>query len=135
MKRVIIESPFRDSPERALTFARAVALACVHKGESAWGSHMIWPQFLPETPEERALGIEAGHAWGEVADIHAFYTDLGWSGGMISALSLCLLKGWYFELRTLRPMPVALPIEGDFTYDDMMTIERSVRENYHGQDY
>lgn len=135
MRLVIIESPFRDNPERSLKYLRDIALACVKMGESAWGSHMIWPQILAEDEESRNLGIRAGFAWGHVADVHAFYTDLGWSSGMMNALKLSFTCRWRFEIRALR-MSVALPPGFDtWDADYQKLVRAAVRENYHGQTY
>jgi hypothetical protein len=103
MKRVILESPFAGGVPFNLKYARECAHHCVTKrGESAWGSHMIWPQFLnDEDPAERNLGIEAGFAWSEVADYHVFYTDYGWSQGMQRALAHCLQRRKHFVIRSL----------------------------------
>ena len=36
-------------------------------------------------PVERQLGIKAGYYWMQLADVVIFFTDLGWSPGMLTA--------------------------------------------------
>jgi hypothetical protein len=109
MKRVILESPFVGDIQANLEYARKCALDCLKRGESAWGSHMIWPQFLDDSdPRERELGMRAGRAWSDLADFHAFYTDRGWSRGMLVGLEHCLCMRKHFVIRALR-LPSSLP--------------------------
>lgn len=99
MKRVIIESPYAghgDSDyERRLatrvniTYARACVRDSVIRGEAPIASHLLFTQagiLNDDIPAERELGIAAGLAWREVADLSVFYTDRGWSRGMLAAL-------------------------------------------------
>lgn len=58
---------------------------CFLRGESPYASHLLFTQehvLSDNIPEERRLGIDAGLAWGEKADLTAVYTDLGVSEGM-----------------------------------------------------
>jgi len=52
-------------------------------------------------PEERRLGMEAGFCWARVADLRAFYADLGFSGGMTEAQKLAQELGQKTEKRYL----------------------------------
>lgn len=48
-------------------------------------SHLLYTQYgilKDRDPEERKLGIEAGLAWGPVADATVVYMDRGFSPGM-----------------------------------------------------
>ena len=104
MKRVIIESPFAGDIERNKSYAFKAALDALSRGESPFGSHIFFPQFLDEfDPEQRKLGIDAGYAWWESADLIAFYTDLGWSPGMCKARDRCWALPKPFATRSLRP--------------------------------
>jgi len=101
MKLVIIESPFKGDTARNKRYLRSCIRDCLKRGESPYASHRMLTDALDDDiPEERALGIEAGLAWAHVrqpvfdsdpADgyilrynlvCHAFYIDLGFSGGM-----------------------------------------------------
>jgi hypothetical protein len=83
--RVLIESPFAGDVETSLRYVRACMADCLARGEAPFASHALYTQagVLDDTiPEQRHLGIEAGLAWGEVADRTAVYVDLGMSAGM-----------------------------------------------------
>lgn len=106
MKLVIVESPYGSTIQadryRNVQYTHEACRDCLMRGESAWGSHIIWTQFLDDSiPEERNLGILAGLAWSRVADYHAFYTDRGWSNGMLTALQHCLDNQKAFRIRSL----------------------------------
>jgi hypothetical protein len=69
MRRVILESPFRGvdqlQTDRNIRYARACMLDALRRGESPLASHLLWPGILDDAhPTERAVGIEAGLAWG-----------------------------------------------------------------------
>lgn len=85
MKRVIVESPFAGDVERNLRYVRACMRDCLLRGEAPFASHALYTQLgvLDDTiPEQRKLGMDAGFAYRHVADVTAFYVDLGWSRGM-----------------------------------------------------
>lgn len=97
MKLVIVESPYAaDTPEALsanVSYARDACLDCLDKGESPYASHLFWPQMLDDSiGDERRLGIQAGLAWSRAADYHVFYTDKGWSQGMLDALKYCIVN-------------------------------------------
>jgi hypothetical protein len=94
MKKVIIESPYAGDIENNVEYARKCIKDSLLRGEAPIASHLLYtqPGILDDNkPEERKLGIEAGFAWLDVAEIHAFYVDLGWSKGMRSALAKALV--------------------------------------------
>jgi hypothetical protein len=67
VRRVIVESPFAGDIEANVIYARAAVRDCVLRGEAPIASHLLFtqPGILDDNvPEERALGIEAGLAWG-----------------------------------------------------------------------
>ena len=108
MIRVIVESPFAPRDGRSvddhIDYARRCVRDCVLRGEAPIASHLLFTQpgiLKDEIPDERALGIEAGLAWAPVADCSVFYTDCGWSSGMLSALHRTLHGGRPFRLRAL----------------------------------
>lgn len=108
MKRVIVESPY-ENPNPAIVaenvrYARAAVRDCVHNDEAPIASHLLFTQegILDDgISGERELGIAAGLAWVHVADLSVFYTDRGWSSGMLAALEKCVLDMREFEFRAL----------------------------------
>lgn len=106
MKLVIVESPYgapsQTERDYNTQYAYLACRDCLERGESAWGSHLIWPQFLDDNnPENRRVGIHAGLAWSRAADYHVFYTDRGWSSGMLAALDHCITNQRPLRLRAL----------------------------------
>lgn len=89
-KRVIVETPFKGAtPEeeaRNIEYARACARDClVNHCEAPFLSHLIYTQpgiLRDGVEEERWHGINAGLAWGDVAEATIVYLDLGVSKGM-----------------------------------------------------
>lgn len=86
---VIIESPFRATPENSeadhIEYARRAMRDSILRGEAPFASHLLYTQegILDDTiPSERTLGIEAGHAWMKHCSYVAVYTDLGITPGM-----------------------------------------------------
>ena len=121
MKLVIIESPYAGKSRwkivRALRtaenveFARACLRDSLRRGEAPIASHLLYTQrgvLRDSIPAERAQGIAAGLAWARVADFQAFYTDFGWSSGMLAALRATLEAKSEFVIRGLGGDP-ALP--------------------------
>lgn len=103
-KLVIVESPFAGDIERNVWYARACLADSLHRGEAPLASHLLYTQpgvLLDHVPGERTLGIEAGLAWGRVADITAVYLDLGISSGMEVGISRADLEGRPVEYRSL----------------------------------
>lgn len=95
---VVIESPFKgETPEiheRNLRYLKACMLDSLSRGEAPFASHMLYTQVLNDhIPEERALGIRAGLAWGTRADTTAVYTNLGVSPGMQIGIDHALREG------------------------------------------
>lgn len=98
---VILESPYAGSVERNVHYARRAMRHSLSLGEYPIASHLLYtqPGILDDLdPAQRSLGIEAGLAWRRVADRAVFYTDLGWSAGMIAARQVYMAEGKpYFE--------------------------------------
>ena len=103
---VIIESPYRGPGARLrsenMEYARSCLRDSLMRGEAPIASHLLYPQVLnDDVQEERDLGIECGLAWKHVCDLHVFYTDLGWSTGMLLAYIDQKAEGKPSELRSL----------------------------------
>ena len=102
MKRVVIESPYAGDVERNMRYLRACRLDCLRRGEAPFASHHAYTDILDDlTPEERELGIRAGFAWGESAELRAVYVDLGISGGMERGITEARRLGQAIEIRTI----------------------------------
>ena len=89
MRLVIVESPLRGDFVRNQRYARLCLLHCLQRGEAPLASHLLYAHsdILDDAvPQERTLGMEAGFAWGEKADLVAVYTDLGISSGMLDGV-------------------------------------------------
>lgn len=104
MKLVIIESPYAGNIERNVGYARLAMRDSLRRGEAPIASHLLYTQpgiLRDDVPAERQRGIDAGLAWRRVADMTAFYVDLGWSPGMIAARELYEREGLPFEEREI----------------------------------
>lgn len=104
MRLVIVESPFAGDVERNLRYARACLADCLARGEAPFASHLLYTQpgvLDDEVPEQRRQGIEAGLAWGTLADATVAYIDLGVSGGMEHGIEVARNAGRPVEYRTL----------------------------------
>lgn len=104
MRRVIIESPYAGDVERNLRYLRACLRDSLLRGEAPFASHAIYTQpgvLDDHNPEQRRMGIEAGFAWWTGADAVVFYTDLGWSPGMLAAKENAAYLGMHHEARRL----------------------------------
>lgn len=102
IKRVVIESPFRGDVARNTLYLRHAIRDCYKRGESAYASHRMLTDALDDgVADERAWGIQAGLAWGEVAELCAVYIDLGVSSGMLQGVRAALSIGQPIEVRTI----------------------------------
>lgn len=104
MKLVIIESPYAGDAERNIRYARAAVRDSLIRGESPFASHLLHTQpgiLDDQDPNQRRLGIEAGLAWGRVADLTAVYQDLGLSSGMMQGIERARADGRQIIYRNL----------------------------------
>lgn len=104
-RRVIIESPYNGAIEANERYARAAMRDSLKRGEAPYASHLLYtqPGVLDDTdPDERAIGIEAGLAWGCMAHATVVYKDLGISAGMQYGIDRAEQEGRVVEYRTLR---------------------------------
>lgn len=103
---VIIESPFSPSnghtEKQNKKYARRCMLDSLNRNEAPYASHLLYTQVLDDaTPAERKQGMEAGFAWGAVAQHVAVYTDLGISQGMIEGIKRHQVAGKTIEFREI----------------------------------
>ena len=106
MKLVIIESPYAGNLVQNIQYARAAMHDSLMRGEAPLASHVLYTQpgvLNDGIPAERALGIEAGLAWGRVAELTAVYEDLGISPGMQQGIERAQREGRPVEYRSLQP--------------------------------
>jgi hypothetical protein len=104
VKRVIVESPYAGDVAGNLAYARACIRDCLKRGEAPIASHLLFTQdgiLDDDIPDERLLGIKAGLAWVDVADVGVFYLDRGWSNGMGIAREFYERAGTAIEERLL----------------------------------
>src|ERR1700743_3548010 len=100
MKLVILESPYAGDTARNIDYAHQCIKDCLRRGEAPIASHILYTTALDDAvPEERALGIEAGLAWGKVADLTVVYTDFGISAGMRQGIDRARAEGRPVEFR------------------------------------
>lgn len=108
MKLVILESPYKGDLGRNIKYARACLRDSIHRGESPLASHLLYTQegvLDDDDPDERKLGIEAGLAWGPVAEMTVVYTDLGITEGMIQGIKRAEEEGRPISFRSLPKSP------------------------------
>lgn len=103
---VIIESPFAGDIAANTAYARECMLDSLRRGEAPFASHLLYTQVLEDSDvRERGLGIAAGLAWGQAADLTAVYRDLGVSAGMRLGIASAQHLGRRVEYRTIRVNP------------------------------
>lgn len=102
MKLVIIESPFKGNRGRNVRYALDLMRFCLDRGEAPFASHLLYPQCLDDGDlEQRDRGIEAGLAWGAVAEKTVVGVDLGISEGMYFGIQDADQKGRLVEYVSL----------------------------------
>lgn len=104
MKLVIVESPYAGDVEANVEYARRCIRDSLSRGEAPIASHLLYTQpgvLRDEVPSERQWGIDAGLAWGKVADITAVYTDRGVSKGMQYGIAAAEAVGRKIEYREI----------------------------------
>lgn len=101
---VIVESPYAGDILSNERYARAAMADCLRRGEAPYASHLLYtqPGVLNDLdPAERKHGMEAGFAWGDMAERTIVYTDLGISSGMEAGITRAEAAGRPVERRTL----------------------------------
>lgn len=107
MRRVIVESPYAGDIEVNVDYARRCVRDSLLRGEAPMASHLLYIQqgiLRDDIPDERERGIEAGLAWGQVADLTAVYTDRGVTPGMKKGVARATAEGRPVEYRSLDDM-------------------------------
>lgn len=102
MKLTIVESPYAGDVEANTEYARRALADTLARGEAPFASHLLYtqPGVLDDlVPAERTLGIEAGLAWGDRADLTALYVDRGISTGMLYGVHRAILAGRPIQVR------------------------------------
>lgn len=104
MRRVILESPYAGDIEANVAYARRALRDSLARGEAPIASHLLYTQpdvLRDEEPSERLWGINAGLAWGEVAEATVVYTDRGITPGMQQGIERAQAEGRPVEWRSL----------------------------------
>jgi len=110
MARVIVESPYRGKSAsckdrgKNIAYLRACLRDCLLRGEAPYASHGLYTQegvLDDDIDEERAMGISAGFAWRDAAELTAVYIDLGVSSGMQKGVEDAAEKGCPVEYRSI----------------------------------
>lgn len=102
MRLVLLESPYAGDVVRNTEYARDALLDCLYRGEAPFASHLLYTQVLADDePAERLRGINAGLAWGMVADATVVYVDLGVTRGMNIGIAAAHAEGRVVEVRSL----------------------------------
>ncbi|KKK77604.1 hypothetical protein LCGC14_2851890, partial [marine sediment metagenome] len=78
----------------------------LRRGEAPFGSHALYPLVLDDPDaKERRMGMEAGFAWGAVADVAAVYQDYGITPGMVEGVERHNANGLIIEHRSIGKNP------------------------------
>jgi hypothetical protein len=104
MRRVILESPYAGDVEANVAYARECVRDSLRRGEAPIASHLLYTQpgiLRDGVLEEHKWGIDAGLAWGAVADATVVYIDRGVSIGMEHGIKRAAKEGRTVEFRTL----------------------------------
>jgi hypothetical protein len=104
MPLVVLESPYAGEVDRNVAYARACLRACALGQEAPIAPHLLFtqPGVLDDNDAiQRAIGINAGHAWLRKADLMVVYQDLGISPGMATAIRTAEFNRVPIEFRNL----------------------------------
>lgn len=105
MKLVVLESPYAGAVTDNVRYARECMADSLKRGEAPIASHLLYTQpgiLRDGVAEERHKGVKAGLEWHRVAELIIFYTDNGWSAGMVQALDFVRRSKAPYEYRSLR---------------------------------
>jgi len=89
-----------------MTYLQRALSHSLHRGEAPFASHGLYtlPGVLDDNvPEERKMGMEAGHDWLAAADLVAVYEDYGITRGMEQGIRLAEQLGLRIEVRKIGP--------------------------------
>jgi hypothetical protein len=107
MKLVILESPYAGDVEANVEYARLCIRDSLKRGEAPIASHLLYTQegiLDDDIPTERAWGIDAGLAWGSVAQETVVYSDRGISAGMLYGITAAETEGRPVEFRSIEKL-------------------------------
>jgi hypothetical protein len=111
---VILESPFAGDVQGNIHYARMAVRDSLLRGEAPIASHLLYTQegiLNDDVPEERQHGIDAGLAWGKVAEKTVVYIDKGISLGMKYGIARAFKEGRGVEFRSLPEFAGQLTVE------------------------
>lgn len=114
MRLVIVESPFAGDVKENIRYARAAVRDSLLRGEAPIASHLLYTQegiLNDDVPEERQHGIDAGLAWGDVADASVVYIDKGISRGMEYGIKRAISEARNIEFRSLPEFAGSLTVD------------------------
>lgn len=86
---MLVASPYAGDVERNLAYARRCLRDALSRGEAPFASHLLYPHPLvldDYDPRERALGINAEHAFLIICNRVCVYQDHGITPGMRAAI-------------------------------------------------
>ena len=99
---VVIESPYAGDVETNVCYARAALLDSLNRGEAPYASHLLFSGALDDNiPSQRRQGMEAGFAWGALAEICAVYQDRGITAGMREGIDRAQANGLKVVFRNI----------------------------------
>lgn len=103
---VILESPYRGGEGQWTCDMFSYGLRCLddslRRNEAPIASHLLYTLILNDADDDdRALGMEAGWAWYDKAEVCAVYIDNGISEGMQAGIDKAVEQGVPVEYRTL----------------------------------
>ncbi len=104
MRLVILESPYAGDVQRNIEYARLCLRHSLSHQEAPIASHLLYTQpgvLRDHDPAERQTGIQAGLAWGRVAEATVVYADLGITPGMQQGINNALAAGRPVEYRSI----------------------------------
>ena len=110
MIRVILESPFgrrvdgepctEEEMARNTRYVLRALEDSLRRGEAPFASHALYPLVLKDAnKKERRMGMEAGFAWGAMAERVVVYEDFGVTPGMREGLARWKSLGMEIESR------------------------------------
>ena len=101
---VIIEAPFKDSPQIMTEYLKRCVRDTVQRGEAAMTSVAVYclTGALDDLkPDERKTGIALGLAWYRAAQAAVCYVDYGISRGMAQGIEAAARAGIPVEYREI----------------------------------
>jgi hypothetical protein len=101
---VLLESPYAGKVKQNIEYGQKCLADCLKRGESPQAPHLLYTQanvLDDNNPEERQLGIDAGHELLRVVDKVVVYIDKGISEGMKLGIERAKAANVPVELRSI----------------------------------